>query len=237
MKKLSIISLSLALSACASQQASQPNTETLEQLSALSAQQTSVFSQCESISEQLAAQQQRFDQLEEKVVAIVPAPVSSNKATAPSCSKQASYKLGNKTVLGESEWVSLQGQKHAFQARIDTGAATSSLNATDIVKFERDGKNWVRFNLRHKTIDTDIIVERPVIRTAEVTQASTNTVDKRPVVSMLVKLGPISEKAQFTLTDRNHLSYPVLLGRSFLKDISVVDISQKFTQAKPTFKD
>ncbi|WP_221073953.1 ATP-dependent zinc protease family protein [Agarivorans aestuarii] len=237
MKKLSIISLSLALTACASQQASQPNDQTLEQLSALSAQQTSVLSLCESISEQLAAQQQRFDQLEEKVVAIAPVPAATSKSTPQSCSKQTSYKLGNKTVLGESEWVSLEGQKKAFQARIDTGAATSSLNATDIVKFERDGKNWVRFNMRHKTLDSDIIVERPVIRTAEVTQSSTNKVDKRPVVSMLVKLGPISEKTQFTLTDRNHLSYPVLLGRSFLKDISVVDISQKFTQAKPTFKD
>ena len=237
MKKLSIISLSLALSACASQQASQPNDQTLEQLSALSAQQSSILTQCETISEQLEAQQQRFDQLEEKVVAIVPAPVASAKTTPQSCSKQTSYKLGNKTVLGESEWVSLEGQQKAFQARIDTGAATSSLNATDIVKFERDGKNWVRFNMRHNTLDSEIIVERPVVRTAEVTQSSTNKVDKRPVVSMLVKLGPISEKTQFTLTDRNHLSYPVLLGRSFLKDISVVDISQKFTQAKPTFKD
>ncbi|WP_220721136.1 ATP-dependent zinc protease family protein [Agarivorans litoreus] len=235
MKKLSIISLSLVLTACANQQASQYNDHTLEQLSALSAQQTSVLNQCESISQQLTAQQQRFDQLEEKVVAIVPAPVAS-KSPPQNC-KQTNYKLGNKTVLGESEWVSLEQQKQAFQARIDTGAATSSLNATNIVKFERDGKNWVRFNMRHKTIDTDIIIERPVVRTAEVAQSSTNKVDKRPVVSMLVKLGPISENAQFTLTDRRHLSYPVLLGRSFLKDISVVDISQKFTQAKPTFKD
>ncbi|MGY5453109.1 ATP-dependent zinc protease family protein [Agarivorans sp. MS3-6] len=238
MKKLSVIAVSLALSACANQPTSQQNDQALEQLSQLSAQQTNVLSQCEAMSEQLAANQQRFDQLEEKIVAIVPAPVAVNsKSSAQSCNKQSAYKLGNKTVLGESEWVSLQGQNQAFQARIDTGAATSSLNATNIVKFERDGKNWVRFNLRHKTIDSDIMVERPVIRTAEVTQASTNTIDKRPVVSMLVKLGPISENAQFTLTDRSHLSYPVLLGRSFLRDISVVDISQKFTQAKPTFKD
>lgn len=237
MKLLPIISLSLLLSACASQQYEQQHQQTLVQLDQLSTQQTALLSQCEALSEQLQSQQLHFEQLNEKIDAIVIPSPSQEKPAAKACTTTTSYKLGNKTVLGEAEWVSLERQTNAFQARIDTGASTSSLNATDIVQFERDGKNWVRFNMRHETLDKDIVVERPVVRSAEVIQSSTNQVDKRPVVSMLVKLGPISEKTEFTLTDRQHLSYPVLLGRSFLKDISVVDVSKKFTQAKPTFKD
>ncbi|WP_432453454.1 MULTISPECIES: ATP-dependent zinc protease family protein [unclassified Agarivorans] len=238
MKKLSVISFSLALTACAIQQPNQQAEQLTQQLSQLSQQQTTILSQCEAINGQLLKQEQHFKQLEQKVSEITPAPVIiSEPQTKPSCSNISRYQLGNKTVIGETEWVSLEHQKMAFQARIDTGAATSSLNAVDIVKFERDGKNWVRFNLRHDTIKQDIMIERPVIRTAEVIQSSSNSAEKRPVVSMLVKLGPISEKVQFTLSDRSHLSYPVLLGRSFLKDISVVDISHKFSQPKPTFKD
>jgi outer membrane murein-binding lipoprotein Lpp len=237
MKLLPIISLSLLLSACASQQYEQQHQQTLGQLEQLSSQQSALLEQCQAISEQLESQQQHFEQLDEKIDGIVIPSTNPQKPTAKACTSQTSYKLGNKTVLGEAEWVSLERQTNAFQARIDTGASTSSLNATDIVQFERDGKNWVRFNMRHDTLDKDILVERPVIRSAEVIQSSTNQVDKRPVVSMLVKLGPITEKTEFTLTDRKHLSYPVLLGRSFLKDISVVDVSKKFTQAKPTFKD
>lgn len=237
MKLLSIISLSLLLSACAAQQYEQQHQQTLGQLEQISTQQNALLSQCETISAQLQTQQQHFEQLDQKIDGIVIPSPSPEKPSAKTCSTQSSYKLGNKTVLGEAEWVSLERQTNAFQARIDTGAATSSLNATDIVQFERDGKNWVRFNVRHASLDKDIMVERPVVRSAEVIQSSSNTAIKRPVVSMLVKLGPITEKTEFTLTDRSHLNYPVLLGRSFLKDISVVDVSKKFTQAKPTFKD
>ncbi len=237
MKLLPIISLSLLLSACATQQYEQQHQQTMEQLEQISTQQTALLSQCDKASEQLRSQQQHFEQLDEHISAIVIPSPNVQKPSTKTCNNQTSYNLGNKTVLGEAEWVSLERQTNAFQARIDTGASTSSLNATDIVQFERDGKNWVRFNMRHQRLDKDIIIERPVVRNAEVIQSSTNSVDKRPVVSMLVKLGPITEKTEFTLTDRKHLSYPVLLGRSFLKDISVVDVSKKFTQAKPTFKD
>ncbi|MBE7525980.1 ATP-dependent zinc protease [candidate division WWE3 bacterium] len=56
---------------------------------------------------------------------------------------------GFKTVLGAIENVHLDPPGLEFSARIDTGAQTSSLNALDIVEFERDGKPFVKFNLIH----------------------------------------------------------------------------------------
>jgi hypothetical protein len=47
------------------------------------------------------------------------------------------------------------------------------------------------------------------------------------VIELWVKLGKIHEKAQFTLADRSQMSHPVLLGREFIRDIAVVDVSKK----------
>jgi hypothetical protein len=47
-----------------------------------------------------------------------------------------------------------------------------------------------------------------------------------------IQIGDLKEKTEFTLADRTHLTYPLLLGRSFFKDVAVVDVSRKFVQPK-----
>ncbi|WP_228012673.1 RimK/LysX family protein, partial [Vibrio sp. OPT18] len=44
----------------------------------------------------------------------------------------------------------------------------------------------------------------------------------------------LKDKTEFTLADRTHLSFPLLLGRSFFRDVAVVDVSQKYVQKKIT---
>ena len=50
-------------------------------------------------------------------------------------------------IIGEVEPIYFLPMKTPFLARIDTGATTSSLDAKDIVYFERDGERWVSFKL------------------------------------------------------------------------------------------
>lgn len=50
-------------------------------------------------------------------------------------------------ILGSEEWVYVPEIDQTFKARVDTGATTSSISATDIVPFERDGKDWVKFKI------------------------------------------------------------------------------------------
>lgn len=144
-----------------------------------------------------------------------------------------------KTLLGRSEWVGMPSIGTYLKARVDSGANTSSLSASDITRFERDGENWVRFKLALN--DSDVVVDRvrdewieaPIIRRVRIVQASGE--ESRPVISLLMTLGPIRETVEFTLNDRTHLDYPVLLGRRFMMDIATIDVSETYLHERPEF--
>ncbi|ENC6731975.1 ATP-dependent zinc protease [Vibrio navarrensis] len=140
-----------------------------------------------------------------------------------------------KLILGEKEWVYVPGLEEAFRSRVDTGATTSSISAVDIVDFERDGKDWVKFKIEHDGIHSKEIA-LPVERWVKIRQSSAEGTQRRPVVLAWIQIGDLKEKTEFTLTDRTHLSYPMLLGRSFFKDVAVVDVSRKYVQDKPQSK-
>jgi Uncharacterized protein conserved in archaea len=140
-----------------------------------------------------------------------------------------------KLILGEAEWVYLEEANGAFQSRVDTGATTSSVSATDITIFEREGKRWVKFKMPlddGRSLD----MEAPYVRTVTIRQASAKTTDDRPVVRMTMQLGSLTEKAEFSLRDRSDMAFPLLLGREFIKDVAVVDVARQFVQPKPDTK-
>ena len=145
----------------------------------------------------------------------------------------------NKTLLGRSEWVGLPSVGTYLKARVDSGANTSSLSAAEITRFERDGENWVRFKLALN--DNDVVVDRvrdewieaPIVRRVRIVQASGE--ESRPVISLLMTLGPIRENVEFTLNNRTHLDYPVLLGRRFMMDIATIDVAQTYLYERPEF--
>lgn len=134
-------------------------------------------------------------------------------------------------ILGEKEWVYIPGLEQSFKARIDTGATTSSISAVDIVPFERDGNDWVKFKIEHDGVNSKEIA-LPVDRWVKIRQSSAEGTQRRAVVQAWIQIGELKEKTEFTLADRTHLSFPVLLGRSFFKDVALVDVSKKYIQNK-----
>jgi len=139
----------------------------------------------------------------------------------------------DKTVLGQAEWLYINKAKKSFRARVDTGAATSSINAVDIQHFERDGKNWVRFNIAHDKDAEANIIEAKIERYVKILQSSEpGETDRRPVIKLKVRVGNIIQQSEFTLTDRQHMDYAVLIGRSFIQDVMIVDVSQDYIHPK-----
>lgn len=140
-----------------------------------------------------------------------------------------------KMLLGQAEWVYLPAQALVLPARIDSGANTSSLHAVNLRQFERDGKAWVRFETPYQAVKDQPIdkveIEAALAGKVKVTQA--NGSEMRPVIVLPIQLGALTQDTEFTLTDRSHLTFPVLLGRRFFMDIAVIDVSKNYVQGKP----
>ncbi len=147
--------------------------------------------------------------------------------------QQPTTQNSSRTILGAVENVYLDPPGIEFSARIDTGAQTSSLHALDIVEFERDGKPFVKFSMIHPETKEKIQLTRRLRRYVRVKELGNRESQRRPVVRMRVVLADIDERINFTLENRSRFKHQVLIGRNLLQDLAIVDVSQKFTAAKP----
>lgn len=145
----------------------------------------------------------------------------------PVCPTPAVGRIDGKILVGQVEKVTIVSPRVTYTARIDTGATGSSIHATDIVRFERDGERWVRFNISDAK-GKAIPMERKVIRRVRVRQAELEDFERRLVVMISVKLGSITEQLEMSLTDRSSMEFPILIGRNLLRNNAIVDVSQEF---------
>lgn len=158
-------------------------------------------------------------------------PVKPAKPAKPETVTTGEKSADGKLILGQKEWVHIEGLDVNVVARIDTGATTSSVSAIDIVAFERDGKKWVKFKLAHDERESKEI-ELPVVSIKSIRQSGSDQTFERYVIEGWIKVGDLKVKTPFTLADRTHMDYGLLLGRSFFRDVAIVDVSREFVQPK-----
>src|SRR5690606_29603095 len=139
-----------------------------------------------------------------------------------------------KVILGTAEWVWFDVLGRSVQAKIDDQSKSSSIRAYDIQLFERDGDEWVRFALAATeptgADNAPAIYEAPPLRKVRVRTSGGDETESRPVVRLKVKLGELIDNTEFTLVNRDTAAFSVVLGRSFLRDIAVVDEKRQYTQ-------
>jgi hypothetical protein len=122
---------------------------------------------------------------------------------------------GEKITIGEVEDVILMPWGVRLPARIDTGAATSSLDARELTV-----KNKIA-QFRLPKMYGGLELRLPVIEWQKIRSADFR--ERRPVVEMTFCIGPKLIRAQVTLNDRSTVTYPLIIGRNVLKDKFVVD--------------
>ncbi len=131
-------------------------------------------------------------------------------------------------VMGWIERVKVLPHGLLMEAKMDTGAKNTSIDAADIVEFSRGGKKWVRFNVSDRKGRT-VTFERPVFRIARIRRSEMKTTS-RPVVMLPLCIGSFLQEVEVNLAKRTHLSYPLLVGRSAMEGKVLVDSSRKFTK-------
>lgn len=129
-------------------------------------------------------------------------------------------------IVGAVEWVRIEPGDIRLPARIDTGAATTSIHAEDIELVEKDGKRWVHFSLVDPETNEKIQLEQRLHRKVIIKQSDSED-QRRYVVRMWITIGETRSLVDVTLTDREHMEYPMLIGRNLLVDTVIVDVSRK----------
>jgi len=120
--------------------------------------------------------------------------------------------MGGKKVLGTVEQVIIKSNNgdKLVEARIDTGAKLSS-------------------------IDTSLVAELglgPIVKAKKIKSAQGRSL--RAVIKVRIILKGEEFNEDFTITDRSHMSYPVLIGRNILGKGFIIDPSKKVEDESST---
>lgn len=142
------------------------------------------------------------------------------------------------SVIGLREWVALPELGVAgLRAKIDTGASTSSLHATEVEEFERDGQPWVRFNahlgtpaqLRARRCEAPLVTMKRI-------KSSNGHAQARYVIRTTLALGDRVWEVEFTLACRKSMRYRLLIGsKALVHGQLVVNPGLKYVQDKPAY--
>ncbi|MDR4497810.1 MAG: ATP-dependent zinc protease [Candidatus Scalindua sp.] len=144
----------------------------------------------------------------------------------------------NKVVVGWREWAKLPELCiPAIKVKIDTGAKTSALHAFDVKVFRKLGKRYARFNI-HPLQNNNSISRRCIAEVADerVIKSSNGQKESRYVIRSAIQIGSLRQNIYITLTNRDFMSYRMLLGRGAMRFL-IVDPAMSFCQGKLTKKD
>lgn len=145
-------------------------------------------------------------------------------------SPERSERHRNLPILGWREWVRLpELTPHPVKAKVDTGARTSSLHAFDL-RLE-DGLAHFAVHPHQRSDDDEVRVSLPVVEHREVRPSSGHS-EERPVVRTTVHVGPHELDVELTLTDRDTMGFRMLLGRTALRDVFLVDPAISYAQGR-----
>lgn len=130
-------------------------------------------------------------------------------------------------ILGYIESVELPALGVECHAKVDTGAATSSLHADTIEEFDRDGELWVRFHVHFNkhTARIDQACEVKIFDQRMITSSNGHSA-KRYILRTQMNIGGLEFETEISLSHRGSMKYPMLIGRAAMTGRFLVDISK-----------
>ncbi len=138
----------------------------------------------------------------------------------------------DKKIIGAKELISIIDlELYNIDAKVDTGADSNALHC-DHIEIDKQN-NRVSFTLLdevHKAYHGKRMTF-PLYKIKKV-KSSNGEVQIRPAIMVNIKFFGKKYKSIISLTNRADMKFPMLIGRRFLKDRFLVDVSQEYLTRK-----
>ncbi|WP_345979720.1 RimK/LysX family protein [Sulfurimonas sp. HSL3-2] len=133
----------------------------------------------------------------------------------------------NKKIVGRKEIISIIDlELYDLDAKVDTGADSNALHCDDI---SIDKDNFVHFTLLDEVHPSyhGKKMKMPIYKIKKV-KSSNGVVQERASIKVTVDFFGKKYKTVISLTNRADMKYPMLIGRKFLANKFLVDVSQEY---------
>lgn len=136
-------------------------------------------------------------------------------------------------LLGWREWVALpQLGIPAIRAKIDTGARTSALHVDAQWRFVEGGMPWVGFRLTPGITDHPAIESAAPVLDERAVRDSGGRRTGRVFLRTQLQLAGCERSIEINLTDRAGMRFPMLLGRTAIAGMFMVDPAVSFLHGR-----
>ena len=135
--------------------------------------------------------------------------------------------MKNKQIIGRRESISIIDlELFDLDAKVDTGADSNALHCDHIFI---DDENFVHFQLLDEIHPAyhGKRMKMPLYKLKKV-KSSNGKVQHRPSIKVTVDFFGKKYKTVISLTSRADMKFPMLIGRKFLKNRFLVDVSQEY---------
>jgi ribosomal protein S6--L-glutamate ligase len=137
-------------------------------------------------------------------------------------------------IWGWQEWIGLPTLGlPSLKVKVDTGARTSALHARLIEPCDVEGQPSVRFTVQPvpRRPALELVCVAPIVDRRAVT-SSNGEAEVRFVVRTLIEVGDHSWPIDVTLTNRENMTYRMLIGRQAMLPGMLVDPTTSFHHAR-----
>lgn len=147
----------------------------------------------------------------------------------------ADTQQSSRGLIGWREWVTFPTLgDFQVKAKVDTGARTSAIHATNIEAVQRDGQDFVKFCLfpEQDNHTTFVECEAPLAERRVITDSGGHE-EERFIVTTDIKLGVHVWKIELSLTQRDDMGFRMLLGRTAVRRRFLVDPGRSYLEGQP----
>ena len=143
-------------------------------------------------------------------------------------------KIKNLKLIGSEEWCAFnQLRIPAIRARVDSGAKTSSIQATGIKLTKKNDEDWVSFtvyplqkNNKIQVICCARLVDKRSIK------GSFGISEERLIIKTPITIGEDTFDIELSLANRNTMEFKMLLGREAMANRYIINPGVKNVQKK-----